>query len=67
MGYQKRQIFKGLVRADPTHTGWCDTGPLKQPSSDLLLPDVTLLIKFLKEIPDGTVVMMATFDDPATK
>uniref|UniRef100_A0A672KU35 Family with sequence similarity 3 member C n=1 Tax=Sinocyclocheilus grahami TaxID=75366 RepID=A0A672KU35_SINGR len=29
--------------------------------------DVNQLIKFLKEIEDGSIVMMATFDDPATK
>lgn len=29
--------------------------------------DVAPLIKFLKEIEDGTIVMMAAFDDPATK
>lgn len=29
--------------------------------------DVSLLIKFLKDIEDGTVVMMATFDDSSTK
>ncbi|RXN17817.1 FAM3C [Labeo rohita] len=28
---------------------------------------VNELIKFLKEIEDGSIVMMATFDDPATK
>lgn len=34
---------------------------------DMWAGDVAPLIKFLKEIEDGTVVMMATFDDPATK
>ncbi|XP_068572777.1 protein FAM3C [Cebidichthys violaceus] len=29
--------------------------------------DVAPFIKFLKEIEDGTVVMMASFDDPSTK
>uniref|UniRef100_A0A3Q2NVQ2 FAM3 metabolism regulating signaling molecule C n=1 Tax=Fundulus heteroclitus TaxID=8078 RepID=A0A3Q2NVQ2_FUNHE len=29
--------------------------------------NVTPFIKFLKEIEDGTIVMMASFDDPATK
>lgn len=29
--------------------------------------DVAPLIKFLNEIEDGTVVMMASFDDSATK
>ncbi|KTF87238.1 hypothetical protein cypCar_00035556, partial [Cyprinus carpio] len=32
-----------------------------------LINDVNQLIKFLKEIEDGSIVMMATFDDPATK
>ncbi|XP_044041705.1 protein FAM3C isoform X2 [Siniperca chuatsi] len=34
---------------------------------DMWAGDVAPLIKFLKEIDDGTVVMMASFDDPATK
>ncbi len=29
--------------------------------------DVKQLIKFLKEIEDGSIVLMTTFDDPATK
>lgn len=29
--------------------------------------DVAPLIKFLKEIEDGTIVMMASFDDASTK
>lgn len=34
---------------------------------DMWAGDVGPFIKFLKEIEDGTVVMMASFDDPATK
>ncbi|XP_035281634.1 protein FAM3C isoform X2 [Anguilla anguilla] len=34
---------------------------------DMWAGDVNTLIKFLKTIEDGTVVMMATFDDSATK
>ncbi|XP_071392480.1 protein FAM3C isoform X2 [Centroberyx affinis] len=34
---------------------------------DMWAGDVVPFIKFLKEIEDGTIVMMATFDDPATK
>lgn len=34
---------------------------------DMWAGDVAPLIKFLKEIEDGTVVMMASFDDPSTK
>lgn len=40
---------------------------LKTASFDMWGGDVAPLIKFLKEIEDGTVVMMASFDDPATK
>ncbi|TRY82372.1 hypothetical protein DNTS_015110 [Danionella cerebrum] len=44
------------------------TGELtKSDSFDMWSGDVNLLIKFLKEIEDGSIVMMATFDDPATK
>ncbi|XP_067248184.1 protein FAM3C isoform X2 [Chanodichthys erythropterus] len=44
------------------------TGELtKTDSFDMWSGDVNLLIKFLKEIEDGSIVMMATFDDPATK
>lgn len=32
-----------------------------------IFADVAPFIKFLKEIQDGVVVMMASFDDPATK
>uniref|UniRef100_A0A8C9QPT1 FAM3 metabolism regulating signaling molecule C n=1 Tax=Scleropages formosus TaxID=113540 RepID=A0A8C9QPT1_SCLFO len=34
---------------------------------DMWAGDVNTLIKFLKEIEDGTLVMMATFDDSSTK
>ncbi|XP_032360521.1 protein FAM3C [Etheostoma spectabile] len=34
---------------------------------DMWAGDVAPLIKFLKEINEGTVVMMASFDDPSTK
>uniref|UniRef100_A0A3B3ZI31 ILEI/PANDER domain-containing protein n=1 Tax=Periophthalmus magnuspinnatus TaxID=409849 RepID=A0A3B3ZI31_9GOBI len=40
---------------------------LKTASFDMWGGDVAPLIKFLKEIEDGTVVLMASFDDPATK
>uniref|UniRef100_A0A672QYY8 Family with sequence similarity 3 member C n=1 Tax=Sinocyclocheilus grahami TaxID=75366 RepID=A0A672QYY8_SINGR len=44
------------------------TGELtKMDSFDMWSGDVNHLIKFLKEIEDGSIVMMATFDDPATK
>ncbi|XP_016349262.1 protein FAM3C [Sinocyclocheilus anshuiensis] len=44
------------------------TGELtKIDSFDMWSGDVNHLIKFLKEIEDGSIVMMATFDDPATK
>ncbi|KAM3587669.1 uncharacterized protein V6R79_011469 [Siganus canaliculatus] len=36
-------------------------------SFDMWAGDVAPLIKFLKEIEDGTIVMMASFDDPSTK
>ncbi|XP_072233720.1 protein FAM3C [Leuresthes tenuis] len=34
---------------------------------DMWAGDVAPFIKFLNEIEDGTIVMMASFDDPATK
>ncbi|XP_069021005.1 protein FAM3C isoform X1 [Embiotoca jacksoni] len=34
---------------------------------DMWAGDVAPFIKFLKEIEDGTIVMMASYDDPATK
>ncbi|XP_020782160.1 protein FAM3C isoform X2 [Boleophthalmus pectinirostris] len=40
---------------------------LKTAYFDMWGGDVAPLIKFLKEIEDGTVVLMASFDDPATK
>ncbi|XP_052411170.1 protein FAM3C [Carassius gibelio] len=44
------------------------TGELtKADSFDMWSGDVNQLIQFLKEIDDGSIVMMATFDDPATK
>uniref|UniRef100_A0A8C1K1Q5 Family with sequence similarity 3 member C n=1 Tax=Cyprinus carpio TaxID=7962 RepID=A0A8C1K1Q5_CYPCA len=39
----------------------------KTDSFDMWSGDVEQLIKFLKEIEDGSIVMMATFDDPGTK
>ncbi|XP_057167827.1 protein FAM3D isoform X3 [Ursus arctos] len=32
-----------------------------------LVNDVKLLVKFLKEIPEGTLVLVASYDDPGTK
>ncbi|XP_073757557.1 protein FAM3D isoform X3 [Callorhinus ursinus] len=32
-----------------------------------LVNDVKLLVKFLKDIPEGTLVLMASYDDPGTK
>ncbi|XP_051543917.1 protein FAM3C [Myxocyprinus asiaticus] len=44
------------------------TGELtKTDSFDMWAGDVNLLIKFLNDIEDGSIVMMATFDDPASK
>lgn len=40
---------------------------LKTDFFDMWAGDVVPLITFLKEIEDGTIVMMASFDDPATK
>lgn len=40
---------------------------LKTEFFDMWAGDVAPLIKFLKEIEEGTVVMMASYDDPATK
>lgn len=42
-------------------------GLLKTEFFDMWAGDVAPFIKFLKEIEEGTVVMMASFDDPATK
>ncbi|XP_067346678.1 protein FAM3C isoform X2 [Channa argus] len=41
--------------------------PIKTEFFDMWAGDVAPLIKFLKEIEDGTVVMMASFDDTSTK
>ncbi|CAN9508159.1 unnamed protein product [Ophioblennius macclurei] len=44
------------------------TGEMKKTDSfDMWSGDVVPFIKFLKEIEDGSIVMMASFDDPATK
>ncbi|KAG5267556.1 hypothetical protein AALO_G00223040 [Alosa alosa] len=40
---------------------------LKTDSFDMWAGDVNELINFMKTIEDGTLVMMATFDDPASK
>ncbi|XP_072309875.1 protein FAM3C [Eucyclogobius newberryi] len=40
---------------------------LKSAFFDMWGGDVAPFIKFLKEIEDGTVVLLASFDDPATK
>ncbi|XP_044539851.1 protein FAM3D-like, partial [Gracilinanus agilis] len=34
---------------------------------DMYSGDVNLLLKFLKEIPEGYLVLVASFDDPGTK
>lgn len=30
-------------------------------------PDTKFLVRFLREIPDGTLVLVASYDDPGTK
>ncbi|XP_047546706.1 protein FAM3D isoform X2 [Lutra lutra] len=40
---------------------------LTQKCFDMYSGDVTLLVKFLKEIPEGTLVLVASYDDPGTK
>ncbi|XP_032267522.1 protein FAM3D [Phoca vitulina] len=40
---------------------------LTQNCFDMYSGDVNLLVKFLKEIPEGTLVLMASYDDPGTK
>ncbi|XP_004419930.1 PREDICTED: protein FAM3D [Ceratotherium simum simum] len=40
---------------------------LRQNSFDMYSGDPTLLEKFLKEIPDSTLVLVASYDDPGTK
>lgn len=40
---------------------------LKQDHFDMYSGDVQLLVKFLKEITEGTLVLVASYDDPGTK
>ncbi|KAI5768705.1 FAM3D [Gulo gulo luscus] len=40
---------------------------LTQKCFDMYSGDVTLLVKFLKEIPEGSLVLAASYDDPGTK
>ncbi|XP_047581627.1 protein FAM3D-like [Lutra lutra] len=40
---------------------------LTQKCFDMYSGDVMLLVKFLKEIPEGTLVLVASYDDPGTK
>ncbi|XP_073757558.1 protein FAM3D isoform X4 [Callorhinus ursinus] len=40
---------------------------LTQKCFDMYSGDVKLLVKFLKDIPEGTLVLMASYDDPGTK
>lgn len=40
---------------------------LGQKSFDMYSGDPSLLVKFLKEIPAGTLVLVASYDDPGTK
>ncbi|XP_044109227.1 protein FAM3D isoform X2 [Neovison vison] len=40
---------------------------LTQKCFDMYSGDITLLVKFLKEIPEGTLVLVASYDDPGTK
>nr|XP_019579680.1 PREDICTED: protein FAM3D isoform X1 [Rhinolophus sinicus]XP_019579681.1 PREDICTED: protein FAM3D isoform X1 [Rhinolophus sinicus] len=40
---------------------------LKQDYFDMYAGDVELLVKFLKGIPDGILVLVASYDDPGTK
>lgn len=40
---------------------------LTQKCFDMYSGDVTLLVKFLKEIPEGTLVLVASYDDSGTK
>ncbi|EPY81027.1 hypothetical protein CB1_000762002 [Camelus ferus] len=40
---------------------------LRHGSFDMYSGDPNLLVKFLKEIPDGTLVLVASYDDPGTK
>uniref|UniRef100_A0A8C9A4S9 FAM3 metabolism regulating signaling molecule D n=1 Tax=Prolemur simus TaxID=1328070 RepID=A0A8C9A4S9_PROSS len=38
-----------------------------QKTFDMYSGDVQFLVKFLKEIPEGTLVLVASYDDPGTK
>ncbi|XP_030893003.1 protein FAM3D isoform X1 [Leptonychotes weddellii] len=40
---------------------------LTQNCFDMYSGDINLLVKFLKKIPEGTLVLMASYDDPGTK
>ncbi|XP_054585602.1 protein FAM3D isoform X2 [Eptesicus fuscus] len=40
---------------------------VRQASFDMYSGDPTLLVKFLKAIPEGMLVLVASFDDPGTK
>ncbi|XP_037655168.1 protein FAM3D [Choloepus didactylus] len=40
---------------------------LRHSSFDMYSGDVKELVKFLKEIPEGTLVLVASYDDPGTK
>ncbi|KAK1332259.1 hypothetical protein QTO34_006931 [Cnephaeus nilssonii] len=40
---------------------------LRQASFDMYSGDPTLLVKFLKAIPEGMLVLVASYDDPGTK
>ncbi|XP_032202309.1 protein FAM3D-like [Mustela erminea] len=40
---------------------------LTQKCFDMYSGDVMLLVKFLKEIPEGTLVLVASYDDSGTK
>uniref|UniRef100_A0A8C5W945 FAM3 metabolism regulating signaling molecule D n=1 Tax=Microcebus murinus TaxID=30608 RepID=A0A8C5W945_MICMU len=40
---------------------------MRQKTFDMYSGDVQFLVKFLKEIPEGTLVLVASYDDPGTK
>ncbi|KAL2803593.1 protein FAM3D precursor, partial [Daubentonia madagascariensis] len=40
---------------------------MRQSTFDMYSGDAKLLAKFLKEIPEGTLVLVASYDDPGTK
>uniref|UniRef100_A0A8C6UC12 Family with sequence similarity 3 member C n=1 Tax=Neogobius melanostomus TaxID=47308 RepID=A0A8C6UC12_9GOBI len=64
MSSVKNNVGRGInIALVDGKTGEC----LKTAFFDMWGGDVAPMIKFLKEIEDGTVVMMASFDDPATK